>query len=319
VQLNTFDLIVIGAGINGAGIARDAAMRGLAVLLLDKGDISAGTSSWSTRLVHGGLRYLEHGELGLVWESLHEREVLLRIAPHLVRALPITIPVYDYSGRGRLKIKAGMIAYDLLSMNKSLPRHHSYSAKQTLKQLPGLRPDGLRGSAKYHDAQVEFPERLVVENVLSAQSFGATIITYARIEKIEETPDKLLQVEYATRSGVSRATAKIVINCSGPWVDQVLEQAEPKHQQVIGGTKGSHLVVGHFNGAPDCAVYLEAKSDGRPLFIIPWNENYLIGTTDIRFEGDLDKVECEEWELKYLLAETNDAFPTAHFSRESVH
>src|SRR5712691_10477503 len=118
-----FDLIIIGAGVNGAGIARDAAMRGLKVLLLDKGDIGGGTSSWSTRLIHGGLRYLEHGEFSLVRESLRERETLLHIAPHLVRPLPILIPIYKDARRGPWTIRAGMIAYDLLSFNKTLPRH----------------------------------------------------------------------------------------------------------------------------------------------------------------------------------------------------
>src|SRR5688572_12917078 len=128
----TFDVIVIGAGINGAGIARDAAMRGLKVLLLDKGDIASGTSSWSTRLIHGGLRYLEYGEFGLVRESLRERETLLHIAPHLVRPLPITIPIYKQSRRGPVTIRAGMIVYDLLSFAKSLPRHRMLSRRETL-------------------------------------------------------------------------------------------------------------------------------------------------------------------------------------------
>src|SRR5690349_16343445 len=168
-----FDLAVVGAGINGAGIARDAAMRGLKVLLIDKGDIASGTSAASTRLIHGGLRYLEHFEFGLVRESLRERETLLRIAPHLVRPLPITIPIYKESQRGPLTIRAGMIVYDLLSFTKSLPRHRMFSRRETLEQLPGLNPDGLLGSALYYDAQVEFAERLVLENVLAASEHGA--------------------------------------------------------------------------------------------------------------------------------------------------
>src|SRR5215211_7396684 len=159
-----FDMIVIGAGINGAGIARDAAMRGLTVLLIDKSDIGSGTTSASTRLIHGGLRYLEHFEFGLVRESLRERETLLKIAPHLVRPLPITIPIYKQSRRGRATIKAGMIAYDLLSLGKTLPRHRMQSVEETLTGLPGLSPTNLLGSAVYFDAQVEFAERLVLEN-----------------------------------------------------------------------------------------------------------------------------------------------------------
>src|SRR5919112_6281413 len=150
-----YDVVVIGAGINGAGIARDAAMRGLRVLLIEKGEIGEGTTSASTRLIHGGLRYLEHFEFGLVHESLREREILLKIAPHLVRPLAITVPIYKQSKRGRLTIRAGMILYDLLSWGKSLPRHRMLSRAETLKQWPGLNPDGLVGSALYYDAQVE--------------------------------------------------------------------------------------------------------------------------------------------------------------------
>ena len=164
----SFDLIVIGAGVNGAGVARDAAMRGLEVLLLDKGDIASGTSAWSTRLIHGGLRYLEHGEVGLVRESLSERECLLRVAPHLVRPLPMLIPVYKGARRGLMTVRAGMILYDLLSRGKSLERHQMLSKQETLGHAPGLAAESLRGAALYYDAQVEYAERLVFENALSA-------------------------------------------------------------------------------------------------------------------------------------------------------
>src|SRR5215216_1555236 len=190
-----FDVIIIGAGINGAGIARDAAMRGLKVLLIDKGDIGSGTSSASTRLIHGGLRYLEHFEFGLVRESLRERETLLRIAPHLVRPLPITIPIYKQSNRGRLTIRAGMIAYDLLSFSKSLPRHRMLSRRKTLEQLPGLNPEGLLGSALYFDAQAEFAERLVLENVLAAHEHGAEVYTYAPVTNLIVENEKVAGIE----------------------------------------------------------------------------------------------------------------------------
>src|SRR5512134_456556 len=145
-----YDLIIIGAGINGAGIARDAAMRGLNVLLLDKGDVGGGTSSWSTRLIHGGLRYLEHFEFGLVRESLRERETLLRIAPHLVRPLQLVVPIYHNRSRGPVVIRAGLIVYDLLSFGKVLPKHRMFSRAKTLKYLPGLNSDGLVGGAVFY-------------------------------------------------------------------------------------------------------------------------------------------------------------------------
>ncbi|HKS08850.1 MAG TPA: glycerol-3-phosphate dehydrogenase [Pyrinomonadaceae bacterium] len=306
-----FDLIVVGAGINGAGIARDAAMRGLKVLLVDKGDVGGGTSAGSTRLIHGGLRYLEHFEFGLVRESLRERETLLRIAPHLVRPLSVTIPIYKEGQRGWTTIRAGMVAYELLAWRKSLPRYRMQSARETLRQMPGLKAEGLIGSAVYFDAQVEFAERLVVENVLAAIEHGATVLTYTRVEKLLSEDGRVRGVEL-DGDQTDSVLARVVINAAGPWVDQLIDQ------KLVGGTKGSHLVVAPFSGAPEGAVYLEAVSDRRPFFVIPWNGNYLIGTTDVRFEDDPDQVRSEVWEVDYLLAETNRAFPAAGLTREQV-
>jgi glycerol-3-phosphate dehydrogenase len=314
-----FDVIIIGAGINGAGIARDAAIRGLKVLLVDKSDIASGTSSASTRLIHGGLRYLEYFEFGLVRESLRERETLLRIAPHLVRPLAITIPIYRHSKRGPATIRAGMIAYDLLSFGKSLPRHRMLSRAETLKQSPGLNPEGLLGSALYFDAQVEFAERLVLENVLAAQQHGAEIFTYAPVTKLLAEKGTVSGVEFLSEDDEQHlARAGVVINAAGPWVDQLLERAPFESSRLIGGTKGSHVVVPAFPGASTTAIYLEAQSDRRPFFVIPWNGNYLIGTTDVRFEDDPDEVRSEGWEIDYLLAETNLAFPKAQLTRSNI-
>jgi len=312
-----FDVIIIGAGINGAGIARDAAMRGLKVLLLDKGDIASGTSSASTRLIHGGLRYLEHFEFGLVRESLRERETLLRIAPHLVKPLPITIPIYKQSKRGPLTVRAGMIAYDVLSIGTSLPRHQMLSRAETLAQSPGLNPEGLLGSALYFDAQVEFAERLVVENALAARDHGAEVVTYAPVTKISEN-GAVTDVEFVTDGETRVARASLIINAAGPWVDDLLERVPVESSRLIGGTKGSHIVVPSFAGASKNAIYLEAQSDRRPFFIIPWNGNYLIGTTDVRFEENPDEVRSESWEIDYLLAETNRAFPGARLTRDRI-
>ena len=309
VRVFPHDVVIIGGGINGAGIARDAAMRGLKVLLIDKGDLGAATSSASTRLIHGGLRYLEHFEFGLVRESLREREILLKIAPDLVKPLAITIPIYKQSKRGRLTIHAGMILYDLLSWGKSLPGHQMLSRAETLERWPGLNPEGLVGSALYYDAQVEFPERLVAANARSAQEFGAEVLTHTRVTKVTTSGGEF--------EGQSVAASGI-INAAGPWVDQVLERAPVGSPKLIGGTKGSHIVVAPFPGAPSNAIYLEARSDGRPIFIIPWNKLYLIGTTDVRFEGDPDEVRCELWEIDYLLAETNLALPGAGLTRDSI-
>ena len=313
------DVIVIGAGINGAGIARDAAMRGLRVLLIEKGEVGRGTTSASTRLIHGGLRYLEHFEFGLVRESLREREILLRIAPHLVRPLAITIPIYKRNKRGRVTIRAGMILYDLLSWGKSLPRHQMFSRAETLQRWPGLNPEGLVGAALYYDAQVEFPERLVAENVRSACEFGAEVLTHTRVTNVAVADGKVSGVEFVADDGDKQfAEAHVVINAAGPWIDQVLEQLPIDSPKLIGGTKGSHIIVPPFPTAPVNAIYVEARSDGRPIFIIPWNKLYLIGTTDVRFEGDPDEVRCELWEIDYLLSEANLAFPGAQLTPDTI-
>jgi glycerol-3-phosphate dehydrogenase len=198
------------------------------------------------------------------------------------------------------------------------------SVRETVSELPGLNREGLVGSAVYFDAQVEFAERLVVENVLAAIEHGATVRTYTRVSE--------LLIEEGVVAGAclegdktEQVRAKIVINAAGPWVDQLLEKAQPilgeakaSYKRLIGGRKGSHVVVAPFVGAPQSAVYLEAVSDRRPLFIIPWNGNYLMGTTDVRFEGDPDRVRAEEWEVEYLLSEANRAFPQAALTRERV-
>ena len=309
---------MIGAGINGAAIARDAAMRGLSVLLLDKGDIGGGTSSWSTRLIHGGLRYLEHGELGLVRESLRERETLFRVAPHLVKPLPMLIPIYRQARRGWWTVRAGMIAYDALSYDKSLPRHRMLSRNDALEMAPGLNEEGLLGAALYYDAQVEFPERLVLENVLSAKHYGACVKTYSRVHQFIVEHGQVLGVEFTDCIGSEShsVTGSVTINAAGPWVDEVVDKLAAR--RMIGGTKGSHIIVERFPGAPETALYVEAKADHRPFFIIPWNSNLLIGTTDKHFNGNLDAVEIDEAEVEYLLAETNRVIPRANLRRESI-
>jgi len=288
-------------------------MRGLKVLVIEKRDIASGTSSSSTRLIHGGLRYLEHGEFGLVRESLRERETLLRIAPHLVRPIPILIPIYKTKTRGLKTIRAGMIAYDLLSYSKSLPRHRVLSAVETLGQSAGLKPDGLIAGVLYYDCQVEFAERLVLENILSAKEHGAEILTYTQVTQLSESGVEFLG---GGRKAPEVVKGKVLINSTGPWVDRINSDAQ--RHRLIGGTKGSHIIVRPFNGASSTAVYIEAETDHRPFFIIPWNHNYLIGTTDVRFENDIDEVRSELWEIDYLLKETNYAFPAAKLSREHI-
>lgn len=316
-----FDLIVVGAGINGAGIVRDASLRGLSVLCLDKGAIGSGTTSASTRLIHGGLRYLEHYELGLVRESLRERQTLLRIAPHLVHPMPFVVPIYEGGKRGKHLIRLGLTAYDLLAFDKSLPSHRMLSRDEVRRQIPGLAEQGLIGAATYFDAQVQFPERLALENVIAGHEHGAVVGSHCRVDRFTIEGNRIGGVVFTdvTSQEQNEARAAITINASGPWLDELLSgEAGLRPPRMIGGTKGSHIVVAGFPGAPRQALYVEARSNRRPYFALPWNGLYLIGTTDIRYEGDLDRVVASEEEIAYLIDETNALIPSAGLNGESV-
>lgn len=315
-----FDLLVVGAGINGAALARDAAMRGLRVLLVDKGDVGGGTTSWSTRLIHGGLRYLEHFAVPLVRESLHERNVLLgTTAPHLVRPLHFLIPVYAAGSRSARTIRLGMVAYEVLSLGKQVEHHRMLTPQETLDHAPGLDPEGLRGAALYYDAQAMYPERLALENALSAQEHGASVLTYTQVEAFEVADGQVraAQVRDARSGRRWVVRAAVVVNAAGPWADEVARALPGERRRLIGGTKGSHLVVAPFPGAPSTALYTEA-TDNRPYFIVPWAGNYLVGTTDERFDGDPDDVAASDEEIDYLIESTNEVVPGAQLDRNAV-
>ncbi len=315
-----FDLAVIGAGINGAGIARDAALRGLKVIVFDKNDMCSGCSAISSRLVHGGLRYLEYGEIPLVYESLHERRCLRLTAKHLVKPLRICIPIYAGARRGPLLIRLGMLAYDLLSLRKTVPNHEMLGSAELQEIEPGLEASGLRAAARYYDAQVTFAERLVLENLLAARSAGAEIKTHCEVTGIQVADGAVEAITYEDHEGATNSVkVKAVVNAAGPWVDRVLDVAPTPSKRLIGGTKGSHIIVSEFDGAPSDAFYVEAAKDGRPFFIIPWNGQYLIGTTDIRYGENLDHIRASGAEVEYLLAETNRVFPNAALTRDDIH
>src|SRR5947209_4052977 len=235
------DLIVIGAGINGCGIARDASLRGLRVVLIDKDDIAAATTGSSTRLIHGGLRYLEHLEVSLVRESLRERERLLRIAPHLVHPLSFFIPIYDRDRRGPWTIRAGMLAYDALSFHKSEERHHMLDQHQAREREPGISPDGLKGAAVYYDAQAEYPERLALENALDAYDHRVAVVTHRRVRRLLIEDGRVIGVELAGGRPIRGAAT---VNVAGPWVDDVLrasagERGAPRFARLNGGTNST--------------------------------------------------------------------------------
>ncbi len=359
-----FDLIIIGGGINGAGVARDAAERGLRVLLLEKSDFASGCTAHSTRLIHGGLRYLEHFEFDLVKESLHEREILIKNYPNLVHRLQLLIPIYEDSRLGKLKLQMGLTAYDFLSGQKSLKKFSSFSRNQVMSLDPGLNKHSLQGAVSYYDGQACFIERIALENILSADEMGAICLNHCEVTEIQCAPLEDVQgftEEYSAAHKLKKpskgpkyqvegvrfkdlmnagipytATAKHVINMTGPAVDLLntkLRQSEsfyPTHPlaQRIKGTKGSHIVVEAFKGAPkEHGIYAEAASDGRPFFILPFKlgfnkDLYLIGTTDI-FLSEAETAKPHELkitpaEIEYLLSETNKLFPHAHLRTDDV-
>ena len=320
VAAQDYDLVVIGAGINGAAIAREAALQGTRTLLIDKGDFGSGTSSWSSRLMHGGLRYLEFMEFALVHESLRDREALFGIASHLVKPLPFVVPLYGHNHKPGWMMRVGMAMYDALSWNKSVPRHRKLNKKAMAVELGGLDTTSLGGGLHYYDGQVEFAERLVIENVIDAARHGATVRNHTQAVALTTQGSTVTGVELqdVLTGRTASVRARVVVNAAGPWVDDVLVGSSPSMSRLIGGTKGTHAVVGPFPGAPTCAVYYEARSDNRAVLVIPWRGYFLIGTTDDRFEGDLDTVAATQDEVDYILAETNELIPGAGLTRESV-
>jgi len=316
-----FDLTIIGAGINGAGIALDAALRGLSVLLIDKDDFGSHTTSASTKLIHGGLRYLEYLEFGLVHESLVERERLLKNAPHLLWPLKINLPIYKHSKRGPLMIKAGMIFYDLFSLKKSLSSHHFYYRKEKFAEIESsLKQDGLKAISSYYDCQVGYPERLCLEIVLSAKKEGADVLNHC--ELIEYIKKESGLTELVIRNNINydlfELKTKIVVNAGGIFVDKICDLVDKKISQKVGGTKGSHILIKCFEGGPKDALYVEARQDGRPFFIVPWRDFYLVGTTDIFYDGDLNRITVTDQEIFYLLEELNFLIPGHHFTNSDV-
>lgn len=318
---DSFDLLVIGGGINGAGIAREAARRGWRVALVERHDYAAGTTGRATRLIHGGLRYLEQFELGLVFESLREREWLLRNKPHLVRPLQFIIPVHQGSARSALTMRAGMLLYDLLSARKSLPSHRTVRAAELRDLAREMNMPGVKGAFLYYDGQVNFPERLTVETILDAQRHGAVAANHCELVRFRMDGERRVRGA-VVRDSLSGEEAELetsfTVNASGPWLEQLDSLLRGRTRRLLAPTRGSHIVVARFPGAPHGALYFEARSDRRPMFVIPWQGLCLIGTTDVPFSGDPDGVRPAAEEVNYLLAETNALLPAAGLSRASI-
>lgn len=314
-----YDVVIVGGGVNGLGTAWDAALRGLKVLLVEKGDIGSGTSSWSSRMIHGGLKYLEKYDIPLVRESLKEREWLVKSAPHLVRELRFIIPFYKQNQNSPMILRLGMIAYDILSFDKSLKSFELFSRKKILKREPGLNPKDLTGGCAYSDAQVNYSERLCYEIFLAAKTAGSEILTHVKAVDLNVSNGKVNSIKIKDEiSGEEvEVPAKVVINNAGPWIDEVWPKKHVSLPRMNGGTKGTHLVLNSFPRAPKDAFYYESD-DARPMMVIPWKNRYLIGSTDIPFVGNLDTASATQDEYDYILYETNKVLPEAKLTKKDV-
>lgn len=302
-----FDLLVVGGGITGAGVALDATLRGLRVALVDKGDFASGTSSISSKLVHGGLRYLEHGDFRLVYEALHERARLLQNAPHLVRPLRFVLPFYDGDRVPPWKWRLGLTLYDVLAGSGNLSRSRPLSLARLRSDLPGLRPDGLRGGAQYYDAQMD-DARLCVEVVRTAALHGATVANYVEVIgfEFEGGSVRAARVRNHVGGGEFLIGARQVLNATGPWGDAVRRLAGESGAPLLKPTKGVHLVVPD-RGLP-AALLLLHPADGRVFFVIPWMGKTLLGTTDSECDESPDELRVTPEDERYLLDGYNRHF-----------
>jgi glycerol-3-phosphate dehydrogenase len=312
----TVDLLVIGGGIIGAGIARDAALRGLEVALVEQADFGSGTTSRPTRLIHGGLRYLELFDFALVRSDMREREILLRIASHLVFPLPFLLPLYHPSFLYQLKLRLGMQLYDLLSLDKSLPRRQHLDRAATLAAEPSLEPDGLEGAWRFYDAQVPLVERLVVENLVDAATHGAFVLNHARVSDFLREEGRVIgaRVRDSIAGGDLEIRARFTVVATGPWLDRTVAPLRKGSEPLLRLTKGVHIVT---RRAVEQAHVLFAKSDGRLFFVVPWRDATIVGTTDTDYTGDPGNVAASEADVRYLQDEARRAFPSAPF--DDIH
>jgi glycerol-3-phosphate dehydrogenase len=310
LEAGDYDVVIVGGGIAGAGVARDLAMRGMTVALVEKADFAYGTTSRSSKLIHGGLRYLEMFDFGLVRESLRERETLRRLAPHVVKPLPFLVPIYRESSRGVIKVRIGLALYDFLTPGRDRERYRVLRPVDALSLEPAIRAEGLRAAGYYFDDLLVLPERFCLENVLSAVRHGARCYNYAEVEAAERDGGghvTALRVRDLLTDRVVRLGARVVVNAAGPWVDEVRARTDVTERgpHIVRTTKGIHCLLPRLT---ERAIY-HATRDDRMIFIIPWREFSLVGTTDTDFDGDLDRVHATREEVDYLLAEARVAVP----------
>lgn len=302
-----YDVTVIGGGIHGAGVAQAAAAKGYKVLLLEKNKIAAGTSSRSSKLIHGGLRYLEHFEFKLVFECLREREILLSIAPDLVKLTPVYIPVYKKSYRSRIEIRIGLILYSLLGRFKKNTLFKKIPKKKW-HELDGLNTTDLLAVYQFYDAQTD-DIKLTRAVIDSANKLGAKIVVPCELVRVKKNK-AAYDITYMEQDTVVDCISKIIINAAGPWINNVLEMISPDEKKInIDLVQGAHIILNH--EIKKGIYYADSPADGRAIFFIPWKGQTMVGTTETLFKGDIENVEPLDKEVDYLLCNYNH-----YFSRE---
>ncbi len=320
LQDGPFDVLVVGGGITGAGVARDAVLRGLRVALVEGDDWASGTSSRSSRLVHGGVRYLEHGHLHLVFEASRERRTLLQIAPHLVRPLRFTWPVYRGARIPRWKLRAGLLAYDALSLFRNVGTHTGASRAAILAQEPSLRSEGLTGGARYWDAATD-DVRLTLANVVAAAEAGAVALNHAGVTAMLHTAAGRVcgaRVTDAVHGGTVDVLARVVVNATGPWSDVTRRLDDGVPHAEVHGSKGVHLALPRQRVPVTDALTLLHPDDGRVFFVLPSAVHTIIGTTETPTESGPRDVRANTRDVLYLLRAANHFFPAARLTEADV-
>jgi glycerol-3-phosphate dehydrogenase len=314
-----FDVLVIGGGVTGAGIARDAALRGMRVALVEREDFASGTSSRSSRLIHGGVRYLEHGHLGLVFESSIERMRLLRLAPHLVRPLAFTWPVYAGARIPRWKLNAGLMLYDALALFRNVKGHKGLNAREVIASEPGLLPDGLKGGARYYDAATD-DARLTFANALGASEAGAVVLNHASVRSLLIEGGKAhgaVVVDHLTGQELN-VRARALVNATGPWSDEIRKLDTQRETSAVRGSKGVHIAVPRERLGNRDALTLLSPVDGRVMFVLPADKHAIIGTTETATRAHPAEVRASEADVEYLLRSASAFFPQAKLVRADV-
>ncbi len=319
MKAQEFDLVVIGGGINGAGVARDAAARGMSVALIEARDFASGTSSKSSKLIHGGIRYLENMEFKLVFEALNERTRLFEMAPHLVHPLRFMIPLYKDSRVGMFKMGLGMWLYDALSLFQAPEMHERLNAKESLNRMPAIRSTDLLGSYIYSDAYMD-DDRLVHETMRSANELGAVCANYVKATGAEFSEGKItaLTCEDQISKEKFAIKARHVISSVGPWTDTLGETLLKDWKKILRPTKGIHLTLPKHRLPLSSAVVMAAEKSDRIVFGIPRHEMIIIGTTDTDFKEAPENVTATPEDVRYLLSITDHYFPGAAITAHDV-